>query len=71
MKRFWKEHREQEDEGWGATAEQKTWKGPPKSEEEVEAILTGVEAYLRGVDVGKRRDVKSLKRQEVINAETL
>ena len=47
LKRFWKEHREQEDEGWVATAEQKTWQGPPKSEEEIEAILTGVEAFLR------------------------
>lgn len=47
LKRFWKGLRDEEEEGWAERVERKSWNGLPKSEAEVEAILTDVAKFLR------------------------
>ncbi len=47
LKRFWKGLRDEEEESWASRGERKSWNGLPKSEAEVEAILTDVAKFLR------------------------
>ncbi|MBQ7813055.1 MAG: hypothetical protein IJ387_01000, partial [Thermoguttaceae bacterium] len=47
LKRFWKGLRDEEEEDWASRGEGKSWNGLPKSETEVDAILTDVAKFLR------------------------